>query len=112
MKIISKINIKNELRHYMVVKEAMEQPMPSNLILRRQLLQSVIVMHAIEDALDELPADIVEYANLKYFNKKPLPQAIIQEKLNVSVSTAKRWDTALIEAVAHNIKSVIGSISN
>lgn len=96
----------------MVVKEAMEQPMPSNLILRRQLLQSVIVMHAIDDALDELPLDIVEYANLKYFNKKPLPQAIIQEKLNVSSSTAKRWDTALIEAVAQNIKSVIGSISN
>lgn len=98
--------IKFELCSYMRNKDVINQMQIFDLVAHRQLLRSAVIVHVIESALIELPQEIKEYAELKYFNKSGLGYSMLSSKCNVSERTVKRWDETLLKTVAEHLESI------
>lgn len=107
MKINVKNNIRFALRTYLHTKEAMDQVMPPNLVLRNQLLQAAIRLYAIEGALAELSPEIIEYVQVKYWSKELESNSLLSSRFNVSESTIKRWDSILLGTIIKHINLIV-----
>lgn len=65
----------------------------------RQLLQALQSVQVIDVALAELPADIKEYVQEKYFDRVQYTPDELLMRFNVADKTISRWDKVLLTAV-------------
>lgn len=103
MKTEHKNFIKLELRLYNRNKLLLAELCPYELVVRKQLFLTAYIVDGIDNALAELPAEILAYAEIKYLKRNYFTNAGLALKFNVCERTIIRWDKQLLKIVARSI---------
>lgn len=68
--------------------------------VNKELFTTLAIINSIECALAELPHEIREYAQKKFFCKNYYTPSGLAMELNVSIRTVQRWEELLLQTIA------------
>ena len=100
-------NLRRALRVYHRNKEALDAIMPPNLIVCAQLIRTLVATYAIEEVIRNASTETIEYIQMKYWDKEGKNQGLIASKFNMSESSIKRKDEALMLEIIQEIERMI-----
>lgn len=73
--------------------------------IRREMLATIALVNSIDNTLSELPPELSQYAQLRYFQPNHYTLDGLAMQLNVTRRTVQRWDDLLIATIDRHLKS-------